>query len=308
MEKGYHTFVRKFQDELLAAAGLEETEIYFKQKDECPDISDDRLFLVRETKEDTKEVCALHTRELYEQYLSGTSLQSLTELVLLEVQKVKGMGLVEKIQDISDYEKIKSSLFIRLLNVNLHREKLRNAVYYVLGDIALALYVKIGESEGLISSTKVQEDVLHMWPCEREEVFKEALMNTYYMAPPRIYSWEKLFFHPGYRGEAFMNLLEEHQLHKDCMGNCLSTLRKTEGAVAIFLPGVAERLADLLGANFYIVFTSVHEVMIHNETQVDPEDLRTVLKDTIKEATSEEEFLSYYIYHYNRKTRQFSYL
>ena len=49
------------------------------------------------------------------------------------------------------------------------------------------------------------------------------------------------------------------------MGNCLSTSRKTNGAVAVFLPGVAERLAYLLDSDFYMVFTSIHEVMIHND-------------------------------------------
>lgn len=55
------------------------------------------------------------------------------------------------------------------------------------------------------------------------------------------------------------------------MGNCLSTSKKTNGAVAVFLPGVAERLAALLESDFYMVFTSIHEVMIHNDRNVEPE-------------------------------------
>ena len=73
------------------------------------------------------------------------------------------------------------------------------------------------------------------------------------------------------------------KLQKDAMGNCLSTSRKTNGAVAVFLPGVAERLAYLLDSDFYMVFTSIHEVMIHNDHCVDPDDLENVLEDTIKE-------------------------
>ena len=46
---------------------------------------------------------------------------------------------------------------------------------------------------------------------------------------------------------------------RDSIGSCLSTARRTNGAVAIFLPGVAKRLADLMDADFYMVFTSIHE-------------------------------------------------
>lgn len=93
---------------------------------------------------------------------------------------------------------------------------------------------------------------------------------------------------------------------KDAMGNCLSTTIKTNGAVAIFLPGVAKRLADLLDSDFYMVFTSIHEVMVHNAEKVDPEDLKCVLADTIKEATPEADYLTSRIYKYDRKTHRFT--
>ena len=60
----------------------------------------------------------------------------------------------------------------------------------------------------------------------------------------------------------------------------------------VFLPGVAKRLADLMNADFYLVFTSIHEVMIHNVNISYPEDLEIVLRDTIQEATPEEDFLT----------------
>ena len=43
-----------------------------------------------------------------------------------------------------------------------------------------------------------------------------------------------------------MDLNHEFYLTRDSIGSCLSTARRTNGAVAIFLPGVAKRLADLM--------------------------------------------------------------
>ena len=89
-----------------------------------------------------------------------------------------------------------------------------------------------------------------------------------------------------------MDLNHEFYLTRDSIGSCLSTARRTNGAVAIFLPGVAKRLADLMDADFYMVFTSIHEVMIHNADQSYPEDLENVLRETLREATPEEDFLT----------------
>lgn len=72
------------------------------------------------------------------------------------------------------------------------------------------------------------------------------------------------------------------------------------------MPGVAERLADLFQGGFYLVFTSIHEVMIHSEKTVDPKDLRRVLADTVRETTPEEDFLTFHIYYYDKDSGIFS--
>src|SRR5699024_11020258 len=126
------------------------------------------------------------------------------------------------------------------------------------------------------------------------------------LSPPRIYQWEKMLFSESYEGDNFMNLLSDYPLRKGVMGNCLSTTKRTNGAAAIFLPGVAERIAALLEDSFYMVFTSIHEVMIHRASCVDPEDLRLVLADTVRETTPPEDFLTLNIYRYDRESGTFA--
>ena len=103
-----------------------------------------------------------------------------------------------------------------------------------------------------------------------------------------------------------MNLLSDYPLRKGVMGNCLSTTKRTNGAAAVFLPGVAERIAALLEDSFYMVFTSIHEVMIHRASCVDPEDLRLVLADTVRETTPPEDFLTLNIFRYDRESGTFA--
>ena len=93
------------------------------------------------------------------------------------------------------------------------------------------------------------------------------------MYPPRIYRWDQMLFNPVYEGEEFMSPSTEEAINQDLIGNCLTTAKKTNGAVAIFYPGVAERFAGVLDSDLYLVFTSVHEVMVHKADGVDAVDL-----------------------------------
>ena len=136
-------------------------------------------------------------------------------------------------------------------------------------------------------------------------ILEEALRNTERMYPPRIYRWEQMLFNPEYEGEEFMSPGTEEAISQDFIGNCLTTAKKTNGAVAIFYPGVTERFANVLDSDLYLVFTSVHEVMIHKTDGVDAVDLSIILQNTIDEATPKEDFLTRKVYKYEKDTHRF---
>ena len=306
MSKLYMEFVEELRSGLLEATGYAENRIYFKKKEEFPPTSGDRLILKYYENEKMSEVCALHIRDLYELYQSGRSVEELVGTIMRRMEGMSDNRLIQRANDLEDYGKMKGELFIRLLNADRNKADLETAVYRRLGDIALVLYARMGEVSGCMASMKIREPLLERWGKDRDEVFDEALVNTYFLSPPRIYQWEKMLFSESYEGDNFMNLLSDYPLRKGVMGNCLSTTKRTNGAAAIFLPGVAERIAALLEDSFYMVFTSIHEVMIHCASCVDPEDLRAVLADTVRETTPPEDFLTLNIYRYDRESGTFA--
>lgn len=185
-----------------------------------------------------------------------------------------------------------------------------NAVYKRIGDIAQVLYMKVSECDGNIMSTKIFKSVVEKWKedgltLSEDNILEEALRNTERMYPPRIYRWDQMLFNPEYEGEEFMSPGTEEVISQDLIGNCLTTAKKTNGAVAIFYPGVAERFAGVLDSDLYLVFTSVHEVMVHKADGVDAVDLSIILQDILEEATPKEDFLTRKIYKYEKGTHRF---
>ena len=307
MEKNYETFVNNLRERLLKATGYQEEMICYKTAEEYPPTDGDRLLLKNRQREGVYEVCALYVADLYEWHQNGATMERIVQEIMHRLDAIVRSECFEKSKDLEDYEKIKDDLFIRLLNVEKNRAELDDAIFRTIGDIALVLYARMGELDGCSTSVKIKQHIFEKWDKDEQMAFNDALLNTYFISPPRIYCWEKLICNMDYEGENFMNLLFDEPLKKSAIGNCLSTATRTNGAVAVFLPGVAQRLSDLLDGRFYMVFTSIHEVMIHSEKTADPKDLKRVLADTVRDTTPDEDFLTYYVYHYNRETGRFTY-
>ena len=306
----YKMFVEELKNKISAAINIPIENIEFSKDKDRFSPAGDRLLVKFAEHDDAYEVCGLHTKELFREFLNGTSFDTILDSTVRNIRQLQGQNPYEKAKKIWDYETVKDFLFIRLLNYNDNSKELNNAVYKRIGDIAQVLYMKISENDGNIMSTKIFKPVVEKWKedgltLSEDDIFEETLRNTERMSPPRIYKWDQMLFNPEYDGEEFMIPGTEEAISQDFVGNCLSTTKKTNGAVAIFYPGVAERFADVLDSDLYLVFTSVHEVMIHKAYGVDVVDLSIILQGTLDEATPKEDFLTRKVYKYEKDTHRF---
>ena len=96
----YETFVEKLRNYLLDTLDLQEKQIYFEAKDEAGMTPEgDRLFVECTVSPEGKEVCGIHTEELYEDYLDGISIKRIGDTVTDEILKLKDAGFFKKDDD-----------------------------------------------------------------------------------------------------------------------------------------------------------------------------------------------------------------
>lgn len=298
----YKEFVEGLRTAIIDHTGIDGGKVYFQKKGGRYTEKGDRLFVEFNMGKDGKEVCGLFTEELHAEHDSGRPMQDIVDAVLMELDKAVKSGYMKKAAGMYSYDKVWDALFVRPLNKEKYAEDLERAVYRTVGDIALVLYLRLGADETSITSVKVPREHVKDWDIDEESVMDAALHNTCVMDPPRFYEWEKLLSDLYYGGTGFMGDEPGLTINLGPSGNCLSTKGRTNGAVALFYPGVAQRIAELMDDDFYAVFTSIHEVMVHKSDMVEPEELAEVLRETIREATPEEDFLSFSIYRYSRET------
>lgn len=306
----YEMFVEELKNRISAAINVPIENMEFVKDGNKYAPTGDRLLIKLAKHEDAWEVCGVHVKELFEELSKGTSFNSIVNSSVEDIKQIQEQSLYKETKKIWDYETAKDSLFIRLLNYDDNSEGLKDAIYKKIGDITQVLYMKVSERDGNVMSTKILKSIVRKWQANsdllsEDYIFEEALKNTERMYPPRIYRWDQMLFNPKYEGEEFMSPGTEEAISQDLIGNCLTTAKKTNGAVAIFYPGVVERFADVLDSDLYLVFTSVHEVMVHKADAVDAVDLSIILQDTLEEATPKEDFLTRKIYKYEKDTHRF---
>ncbi len=301
MTKNYSVFVDELRTAIIRETGIPQERIYFEAKGSGRHTPNgDRLFIECAVSEGTKEICGIFTQELFRCFHDRCDVNELAVEVAREIESVRNAGYFENTKKLESYNKAKDQMVIRMLNLDEHYEELRDAIYRVVGDMALVLYMQLGESNGRITSVKIKKNHARLWKMNEDDVFEYGLHNMLKMTEPRIFLWDKLLEDLYYPGEAFLEKDFQMDFAQSAMGVCLSTADRINGAAMIFLPGIAQRLGELMGDDYYLVFTSVHEVMIHPVTYAEPSELKRVLKDTVDETTPEEDFLTYQIYRYDR--------
>lgn len=307
--KAYEKFIGNFMKELAKTLDFEPNRIFFMKSD--TDASDDRVYvdmgLIDSKNKNFKSFVGLHIMELYLQYLDGVNLSEIIACTVEGMESIHSQNtriLPETAESLMEYEKARENLLIRPLNINEIKEG-EDAVYKVIGDIALVAYYKVFQDNGVLFTLKVRRPYIKKWGKTEEEVLLEAMNQTAMNHEPRRYKWRLMVKNPYYNGEPFMNVQRNVSFDKSPLGNCISTEQKTNGAASIFYPKVADRVAELLGGDFWCAFVSKHEVMVHSCKSSDKEILKIILKETIAGATPPEDFLSYHIYKYDSAEKKF---
>lgn len=203
-------------------------------------------------------------------------------------------------EHLDDYDYIKDKLFIRPINYTDNRYELKNIIYKQCGDIALVLYVLLYDDKDMgIGSAKIQKITFESWEKDMDEVWNDALINTNVMAPPRMYFDAMDTAHPPYEKGAFMALNSKIDHIGKMQAPVLTTTRQKNGAIALFYPGVQEKICALAGGSYYAAFTSIDEVRIHAEGSISPRTILSSLKEMNKKFNTAGDILSRKVYLYD---------
>lgn len=250
-------------------------------------------------------------REYFERYKKESWEGILPEL-LVKIQNA-GQSMDWLHLENGGYELCKNRLIIRPINYDRNKYELENCVYWRFGDIALTLYGVISDDDDDYVTMKITRALIEEWGIKDEMLLNNALRNTFITMPPRLYYCTDLKRKHARCEGIFMSgeTVDESQLFQihpenqleGSLGYRLSTTRGLNGAVALFYPGVQERLAELMGGDYLAGFTSIHEAIIHPAGLQNHENMRESIHD-INEVFPRDEMLSSKVFRYYAEKKE----
>ncbi len=240
--------------------------------------------------------------DLYQEYEQGRVemediLESILELLREKIPK----------EDVDmnfflDYEKVKDRICYRLINEEKNQELLADIPYLPFLDLAVCFLYSFEDSEMGSGSILIRNQYLETWGISVKELWDTAERNTRRLFLPECTSMENVLKEIGEKErEEFHPELPEPD-GKFLSMSVLSNRQRIFGSAVLLYDGYLERIGDRLGKNYFILPSSIHEVIILPEIGgEDYGDMRAMIREINETQVEDQEILSDNLYYFDRQ-------
>lgn len=198
---------------------------------------------------------------------------------------------------LTDYEKTQARIVCQVIGTKNHFGDLAGIPHREYEDISMVYKIIIDDDPKNLVSTMVTNSMLKQWGISSDLLHINALRNSEKVMPATFAGIGETLKEFG----ADLDIPEESP-----QISVLTNTRKMFGAAALFYPGMMKRIAERLGEDYYILPSSIHEVLIVRKSMgADPDDLCNMVKSINETEVRPEDRLTDSVYSYNVGTCRF---
>lgn len=242
-------------------------------------------------KEEINVSPTIYLEEYYKQYESGVGLDRIVEEVIALYEKVR-FQKPWKDQKLSSCEEVEDKIIYRLISRASNKEMLEDVPYIPYLDLAVVFYVLVEAAKYGTVTMLVRKEHLEKWNVTKEDLYWMAGKNTPKLLP---YEFQTM-------GEVLGELKVISFSGTDEILYVLSNKIRSFGAATILYPGRLDQIGRFFGENYYILPSSVHEVILVPESEAaDRAYLEGMVTEINQTMVEEEEVLSNHVYYYDRE-------
>ena len=224
-----------------------------------------------------------------------------------------------------DYENVKKKLVLRLINRQQNVELLKEVPYLKFKDLAIVCHCVLVTEEIGTGSILIHNHHLENWNIVEDTLFQDAFENSPKAEPYCIVKMSDMVkdMLRDSVEEQIDEICEEYCTNKDellkrALENMVSEIenapvpmyvltntKRYYGAATLVYPNMLEIIGDMLQTDFYILPSSVHEVIfVGQEESLDSVSLNEMIEEVNRKQVAEEEWLSNHAYLYQRNKKQ----
>ena len=242
--------------------------------------------------------------EFFEQYQKGMSIDRIVNEILEFYEKVK----VEEDYDVSQlslYENVKKKVAFKLVNTEKNQQMLKEVPHIPLLDLSIVFYIIVDVDEKGSATIQIRNEHIENWNVNVEQLYKDAKLNVKCLIPARLMCMQHVI-------EKLCDISkgEEKDLlkakfppeNKEFMYILTNSIHQF-GAAVLAYPNILEMASRIIGEDFYLLPSSIHEViLIPKSKSPDLKDLNEMINEVNETQVQEEEVLSDHAYYYEKNT------
>ena len=251
-------------------------------------------------KEGSNMAPTVYLEPYWEEIKRGRPLSSVLEEIA-QIQLGENNRGTFDLSMLKDYEKVKPKLFIRMCDPEKNTEYLKDKPYTACGELAASYRIQVLEEKEMNGSAAITNEVLRSWGITKEQLHQDAVQAEKERKPACLYRMDDILF-----SEQAENLLEEGApLQAGELPIFVLTNRdKSEGAGVMVQDGVLKKVGELLGADYYVLPSSIHEVLVLPDNgEMDVKELESMVRDVNAAEVAPNELLSDKVQFYDRASR-----
>ena len=235
---------------------------------------------------------------MYSRYVDGIGLDSLVSEI---VQKYESAYDSEKYENLSlDYADCQEKIVMRLISFEKNKKMLEETPYIPFLDMAVVFYFLADNDQNGIASIRITNEIMNDWKTDVKELYTLASDNSKRIFEEKVMPMSKMFEEfnidiSKIRSEEANRIYEERSEPYVVTNNI-----GINGASVILYPDMLREIAAKLGGDFYVLPSSIHEVLVVSASEdVDEKSLKKMVEDINRNYLLPDEYLSDNVYKYN---------
>jgi len=203
--------------------------------------------------------------------------------------------------EIKNYEELRPNLRVRLMDTKAHADVLQKTVHVPVGcGLALAAYFRVPEEvAGSGGIANVPKELAAADGLDEGEILGDAMIGSVAYDTPRLFSMMDMLL-----GNKSQNYLQDGELPEEPF-LVLTTNEGLLGASTLFYPGIKDKIGEKLGGDFFVLPSSVHEVLIlPDKGQMKATELAQMVKSINETEVEPKDRLCDKVFRYNTETKE----
>lgn len=234
----------------------------------------------------------LYLEKPYSDYKNGNSMKTVMTYIAenyLDAEREKSNAVSFDTNDLLDYEMMKPRIIPRVINPMTNIEKLSKVPFVMFNDLAVTFYCEVTRNSESYGAFCITNELLREYGVTADELYNVALENLKTKSSPIVRSMFEIM------AEDFGMPVPPEPSMDDIM-YVISNEDKNNGSCQILNSDVMSKAAQKLGGDFYIIPSSIHELIAVPKGKMPISEMESMIRDVNENQVAPEERLSNTLY------------